>query len=364
MKKKWIAAVISTCISAAAVLGLLRLLAPQLLGIPLDLEIVQSSNKKVPFFDVVLNGKEISRKENYLKDPLLKHRYKPLDPKQPTDILGFRNDGVPNKMDVVVIGDSQTWGNNAPLKGSWPFQLKVRLKPRRASVYNASVGGWGAVEYFEIAKRMLLFHPKVLLVAFYTGNDPLDSYMMAYAKKRWAKLRPPQFPDKPSRPKVNYPPKPSELWSVEFADGVKTVFTPHGRYACNRDHPAAEAGYGVMQNVANRIAKASRQKGATPIFTILPTKELAFYPKVEKEGLTQDKTYAALVRAERERIQTLKGAISEIEGALYIDTVAPLQDAVLNHPYQYYPKGADGHPTSRGYGVIAQTAAAKVDNLL
>ena len=91
MKKQWLAIIVSSSLAAAVVLGLLRLLAPQLLGVPLDLEIVQSSDRKIPFYDVVLNRKEITGTKPYIKDPYLKHRSRPLNRKSPADLLGFRS---------------------------------------------------------------------------------------------------------------------------------------------------------------------------------------------------------------------------------------------------------------------------------
>jgi len=359
MKKQWLAIIISSSLAAAAVLGLMRLLAPQLLGIPLDLEIVQSSERKIPFYDVVLNKKEITGKKPYIKDPYLKHRSRPLNRKSPSDLLGFRNPGVPNKIDVLAVGDSQTWGNNATLHTCWPGHLSRLLSRERASV-----GGWGAVEYLEMTKRLLLLEPRVVVVAFYTGNDPLDSYGMAYAKERWASLRPSDLPKKVKGPHVNYPPKKSELWSVEFDDGVKTVFTPHGRYACNRDHPAPDAGYVIIENVARRIAERVEEAHARAIFTIIPTKELAFYPRIARAGIPQDATYAALVKAETNRIQGLRESLADIHSARYVEVVEPLQQAVLNTSVQYYKRNSDGHPTGRGYEVIARAIAGPVGEYL
>jgi lysophospholipase L1-like esterase len=364
MKKQWIAIVVSSTLAAAAVMGVVRLTAPQLLGLPLDLELVQSSVQAVPFFDVVLNPKEIGAEDIYLKDPYLKQRYRPLDKKQPTDLLGFRNAGVPNTIDVLAVGDSQTWGDNANLRNTWPGQLARLTSDKKVSVYNASLGGWGAVQYLEIIQRMLLFKPKIVVVAFYTGNDPLDSYAMGYASERWASLRPSDLPKKVKPPHVNYPPKKDELWSVEFDDGVKTVFTPHGRYACNLDHPAANAGWVIMENVARRIAAMTKDAGVSPFFTIIPTKELVFYPRIQQENLKEDETYHSLVQAEAKRIEKFSALLRGLPSAEYVDVVSPMQQAVLNTTIQYYPKDQNGHPTGAGYGVIAKAAASQIEPFL
>ncbi len=364
MKKQWIAIVISSTLAAAAVLGVVRLIAPQLLGIPIDLELVQSSDQAVPFYDVVLNPKDVSAKDVYIKDPYFKQRYRPLDKRQPTDLLGFRNTAVPNRIDVLAVGDSQTWGDNASVTNTWPGHLSRLLQGRHASVYNASLGGWGAVQYLEIVQRMRVFKPKIIVIAFYTGNDPLDSYAMAYASERWADLRPADLPKKVDPPHVNYPPKKSELWSVECNDGVKTTFTPHGRYACNRDHPATDAGWVIMENVARRIAAVAKDAGIVPIFTIIPTKELAFYPRVQSEHLEEDKTYHALVVAEKERIDKFAALLGKLPSATYVDALTPLQRAVSEGTELIYPQSQNGHPMAAGYKVIAEAAAVEIKPFL
>src|SRR2546428_394876 len=37
------------------------------------------------------------------------------------DDWGFRNREVPETADIVVIGDSQTYGNTATMEDSWPY---------------------------------------------------------------------------------------------------------------------------------------------------------------------------------------------------------------------------------------------------
>ena len=183
MKKEWILAIVSTGIAAAVVLGLLRLLAPQLLGAPIDMEMVQASEEVPPFFDGVFREADQAAEGFLIPDPFLHRRPKPLlfdDAKGPTDLLGFRNRAVPSVADVVVIGDSQTWGNNATLELNWPSQLGEALGVKRPVVYGMAVGGWGAVEYLEIFPKALRLRPRVIVVALYAGNDPLDSFTRAF----------------------------------------------------------------------------------------------------------------------------------------------------------------------------------------
>ena len=52
MKKEWLFTTVILLVTLAAALGLLRWLAPGLLGVPADLQMVQTSKKVPPFFDI------------------------------------------------------------------------------------------------------------------------------------------------------------------------------------------------------------------------------------------------------------------------------------------------------------------------
>src|SRR2546421_1234104 len=59
------------------------------------------------------------------------------------DANGFRNASVPPKVDIVALGDSQTWGVNVHKDDAWPQQLE---KLSGHSVYNMGVGGYGPIQ--------------------------------------------------------------------------------------------------------------------------------------------------------------------------------------------------------------------------
>jgi hypothetical protein len=60
------------------------------------------------------------------------------------DGWGFRNRSVPDSVDIVCIGDSQTYGVSAPAKFSWPETLGKLLNK---SVYNLGLGGYNPLQY-------------------------------------------------------------------------------------------------------------------------------------------------------------------------------------------------------------------------
>ena len=133
MKKEWMLLSISVLVTLIASLGIIRWIAPDLLGVSSNLQLVQLDEKLPAFYEGVFRRDKENAGELLLNDPLTRVRARPfLHDMQPLgygphDILGFRNYSVPRVADVVTIGDSQTYGNNAFLSGNWPSNLADRL---------------------------------------------------------------------------------------------------------------------------------------------------------------------------------------------------------------------------------------------
>lgn len=364
MRKELLLLVAATAAAALIGLALVRLLAPGLLGVaPTDLQLVQVSDSIPPFFDNVFRDEDYDAGGYLVRDPYLKRALPLLNDQRvlgPHDILGFRNRCVPNSVDVLAVGDSQTYGNGAPIDSTWPSQLRDRLTNDSAIVYNASVGGWGAVEYLQIFDKLRRLRPAVLIVAFYTGNDPLESFVQAYGRERWRPLRPNARLTAGDAPPIVFPPPADEIWGARFDDGVTVGFTPRYRLASNNEHPAVSAGYDVMAEAARQLGVAAADAGARLVFTIIPTKELVFAPRVTAEGLDAPEAYDTLVTREAENIARLSRALEAVPGATYVDVVRALQRAA-RLPTPLYPASEDGHPLAHGYGVIAAALADALD---
>ena len=370
MKKEWLLLVVTVAITLLTALGLVRWLAPQLLGIPVDLQLVRVDKKVPPFFENVFRQEDLSAKI-IISDPLV-NRGKPFYPDNitygPGDLLGFRNRSIPNVADIITIGDSQTYGNNVAIEHNWPNQLTAGLMNKQNTLYNMSVGAWGATQYFDIFQKAIWFQPRLIIVAFYTGNDPLDSFIRVYGDERWQDIRPDNKLSKEDAPKAVYPdPKKvpeSEFWRVIFSDGTIITFTPKYRHISNMySHPAVRAGYTIMEQLAGKMAFMARQFNVKLIFTIIPTKELVYAKKIFSDNKIPRQDYLALVKDEQKNISGLAQSLAAIPGATYVDVVAALQDAALGRKY-LYPISKNGHPLEYGYSVIAQTLRLHANKFL
>ena len=103
------------------------------------------------------------------------------------DSWGYRNRSVPDRADIVAIGDSHTYGISAKASDSWPSLLE---KLTGKLTYNLSLPGYGPVQYYHLLKTKAFdLDPSVVVVGLYFGNDLLDTYKSVYNNEYWKHLR-------------------------------------------------------------------------------------------------------------------------------------------------------------------------------
>jgi hypothetical protein len=369
VKKEWLLTFGIVVFTAFVTLGTIRFFAPHLLGVSKDLQLVRVAKKVPPFFDNVFRKQDYESAELTVQDPFIK-RGRPLFNAEfgvgqgPHDILGFRNRAVPNAADVVVIGDSTTYGYNVILAQNWPSRMREALGRKRPMVYNMSVAGWGAAEYLAIFDKALVFRPRAVVVAFHSGNDPLETFQQAYGNPYYALLQTASGLKMEDIPRVAYPPPKSDWWPVKFKDGVSTIFTPKLRLlTANQKHPVIQAGWDGMAKAARVMGRLAREHHVKLVFTVIPTKELVYADKVAQEGLVPPEDYASLVRDESENILRFRRELEKIPGAVFVDVVAPLREAA-KRATPLYPEDINSHPAEAGYEVIGRAVAAQMAPLL
>ncbi len=117
----------------------------------------------------------ISHVPVFVKDSRLVLRPNPEFPEH--DERGFRNKSMTGPIAVVALGDSQTYGTGVKREEAWPQQLE-RLGNKK--VYNMACGGWGPTQSLLIFDDALSLKPKLIIEAFYSGNDMFDSFSNVY----------------------------------------------------------------------------------------------------------------------------------------------------------------------------------------
>lgn len=126
----------------------------------------------------------VSPREFVVKDARLGHRPSPRNPDH--DFRGFRNAAVPREAFVVALGDSQTYGTGVSREQAWPQQVRVMSG---LVTYNMAFGGYGPGHSVVLLDEALGLKPKVIIEAFYAGNDLYDTYSFVYNEGRLIALR-------------------------------------------------------------------------------------------------------------------------------------------------------------------------------
>ena len=94
-----------------------------------------------------------------------------------TNALGMRDRPharlpAPGTFRIVVLGDSFMEAYQVPLEQSLPYQLQERLASRGVEVLNLGVGGYGTAQaLLALQEEGLGYQPKLVVLAFYAGND-------------------------------------------------------------------------------------------------------------------------------------------------------------------------------------------------
>jgi lysophospholipase L1-like esterase len=326
-------------------------------------------------------------------DPILGRRLEPGASGH--DQWGFRNREIPDRVDVVTIGDSQTYGVGLTRLSSWPAQLSEFTG---LQVYNAALSGYSPVQYHELLRRYALrLKPSVIVVGFYFGNDLPEAYRTVYALPHYAALRrkdmPPLKSEVPTRSSKSqfvgllrrwlsshsvvyrvalssilqgYA-QPAELILgrggndlVRFHHGTSsTAFTPaHRLGALDLDSPAVREGLRLSLVHFELIARLCDTAGVAFFIALIPTKERVYQSLIEADPkLRQHAVLRELLTQEKEVDKRVRRFLQE-RGISYIDLLLPLKDAV-NHTAIYRPDD-DGHPIAAGYSVIAREVARAI----
>ena len=331
-------------------------------------------------------------------DPVLGRRIAPFATGH--DALGFRNREVPARASIVAIGDSFTYGVNAPREGSWPQQLSGLLGE---SVYNMGLGGFGPLQYLQLAQVTAKpLNPRLWVVGFYFGNDLMDAYYVAHGTPYWHPWRLSNGvlagPDAVDRAASEAPRKrfqgvrdwlsrnsllysvlratvlkplaarereqmvrqaaPDVQWSwSDPANGdVRTVFTSQSRLAVvNLETDRVSEGMKISQRALSTLQSEADRHGVKLLVVLIPTKERAFctYLRQTRASLpaSHDKLCDAEAQAKAELMRSLDA--SKIR---FVDPTDALEEKIAQH-VTLYPADSDGHFLAAGYGVVAQVVA-------
>tara|TARA_R110002049_G_scaffold4601_5_gene32183 strand:+ start:255566 stop:256900 length:1335 start_codon:yes stop_codon:yes gene_type:complete len=119
-----------------------------------------------------------------IDDNILGHRPRPNYADH--DSRGFRNAKAIERADVVCLGDSQTYGTGVSREDAWPSRL-AQLSGK--STYSMAYGGWAPTHSEVLLAEAIELDPRLVIEAFYAGNDLFDCFSMVYDRGRIASHR-------------------------------------------------------------------------------------------------------------------------------------------------------------------------------
>lgn len=331
------------------------------------------------------------------------------------DANGFRNEVVPDFVDIVAIGDSQTWGINARRSQAWP-QTLARLSGH--STYNMGLGFYGTVEYWALTEEALQLSPKVVIIGLFPGNDLWGAYNTVYQNDTYSWLRNSQLEDELlhdailSRTKdvvneqeeyrswlersifadlghelnkrsrtlrvvwtswltlSNSQYKQAEAWAREYPDegavykkgSISNVLEPGYRLpALDLDEPSVIEGLRITKQMLLLIHTETKAADVKLLLLLIPTQETVYAEAVETLHGHLTPTYTKLVQMEA-RLRTEIISLCKENDIRYVDVLPSLAEA-LQRGEEIYPSDPSGHPLPRGYFLIASTVNEALNRL-
>ena len=330
-------------------------------------------------------------------DPVLGHRIPPDSGGH--DASGYRNRAVPDRVAIIAVGDSQTYGTSAGDLESWPSQL---AEMSGQAVYNMGVGGYGPLDYGQVANEgVARLAPEVVVVGLYFGNDLMDCYHDVYSTDVYPDLRQPERAttarrDADTKPTNEHWSRGLRTWLAQHSmlygliknrlsnavfflraqaeaeevgadqlmvwqdperPAIRTAFTPRRRLdALGLDDERISEGRRIAAEAMRRLKHELDEKGVAMLVVLIPTKESVYESLVESQGSTVPDALRALWAAERYWRRAMTDSLSE-QGIPWVDALPALQSA-LREGRQLYLQNGDGHPIGAGYGEIAKLVAA------
>ncbi|HKQ33250.1 MAG TPA: hypothetical protein VJV40_08595, partial [Thermodesulfobacteriota bacterium] len=246
-----------------------------------------------------------------------------IDPSlEDIDDNGFRNPSIPERADIVTLGDSHTYGVNVKSENAWPYQLG---RMSGMSVYNLGVGGYGPLQYYYLMDTALSFKPRHIILGLYPANDMSDVCKMIDESEYWRDWAAKRGYDagvcKGSESffgRVNRTLSDLHVYwmvasavkrvneSTNFGDAIevtegdnKTIM----KYATIRSHmkktdisrQKISLGLAVTEDVLREMKSKADAEGVEFGVVLIPSKEIAFYDYLKANGYEIPDDYEKLV---------------------------------------------------------------------
>ena len=315
---------------------------------------------------------------NYKMDPSL----------EDIDQNGFRNSKILQTADIVVLGDSHTYGVNVKSIDSFPQQLS---KMAGLEVYNFGVSGYGALHYNYLFDYALELEPKFIIIALYPPNDLVDicnSIKNVDYWKKWAidnGFNPNEcgiykIVENKKYPIFNYI---NSLFkktaigsftnllytnlykykinlsnsSVVINDTINPTIIKYKRIAnhkncMNMSHDKILKGFEILKRTIEIAKRKTDSKNIDLIIGIIPSKERVYYDYIINKGYKLPNDYHELVKYENSLVNKLVTFFNDLN-IKNVDIGPKMSDSINRK--NIYLNSDNGHPNANGYNIYANS---------
>jgi lysophospholipase L1-like esterase len=325
-----------------------------------------------------------------------------------TDSEGFRNVAPRDSIEVAALGDSFTDALTMRREDAWPAQLERRLN---RPVQNYGTAGFGPQQELLVLKDFALkHHPRVVVLAFFAGNDIRDaetfeSFVRAEAspsepKPGWPiktivmradtwfltsalQAATQVFPGRSREPGAARPSEtPAAVGENSFSRGMFTTVAggrpmrfalmPPYLNMLNFDERdlSARRGWALIESTLGEMQQRSHAAGAEFVVVFIPFKSQVYLPLLDRsfrrdalqEALhfyTRDSPTAPDVdKMLRNRLaqNALMARFCERAGIPLLDVTQALQERVEAGDTMYFPD--DSHLDEKGEALVAESLHA------
>lgn len=308
------------------------------------------------------------------------------------DGWGFRNERVPERVDALFVGDSQTYGFFVARDEAFPA---VFAQATGAAAYQMAQGSYGPVRYRELVRRGLALHPRLVVVAVYFGNDLFDA--TAGAALEGAEDLRAAGRSYPRPQGITSAGDTSPNWTMALVDGLQqhsrllgaagealrsrlrgstslldaqpgavpfvdaavgTILLPeYRRPVLDLDDPTIADGMRISERCLLDIGAACRAAKATCLVLTIPTKEYVYAEWRRRAGQAMPALaglHAAETAARARLFRALAGDANLRQADL---TEACIAELAAGHPL--WAGNGDGHLMQAGHRLAAALVAAE-----
>jgi len=318
-----------------------------------------------------------SPKNNLVYDDRLGRKFVPsvLD----IDENGFRNPGVPGEVDIVAMGDSQTYGVNVKSEISWPAQL---AHMSGTTVYNLGVGGYGPLQYYYLYDTGIGLKPERIILGLYPANDLNDVCKFIERLEYWREWAAARGYDTGVctgssgwLSRINTVLSASHLYwtaaraikrvnegtdfgdSINVSDEKNPTLIKYGSIGSHRKYmdlsrERIALGLAVTEDLLREMNEKARSLGIELSVVLIPSKEIVFFEYLKQNGYVLSRDYTELVENENKLVSELSRFLDG-QGIEFTDA-RPYVESALSSSRDVYSTTDDGHPLEAGYGAYAQ----------